>query len=103
MSFGSGSNWRDFTPARICKEWIDVTVFLFHDGIQSVQILEARYITRDRRDVFTDRGCGSLAAAPISAQSKRDIDVKELEHLETVWNEAHETGKFKRARRSLGE
>jgi ketosteroid isomerase-like protein len=31
-------------------------------------------------------------AAPIPAQSKRDVDVKELEHLETVWNEAHERG-----------
>ena len=34
----------------------------------------------------------ALVAAPISAQSQRDIDVKELEHLETVWNEAHERG-----------
>jgi ketosteroid isomerase-like protein len=34
----------------------------------------------------------SLVAAPIPAQSKRDVDVKELEHLETVWNEAHERG-----------
>jgi hypothetical protein len=33
-----------------------------------------------------------VAAAPIPAQSKRDVDVKELEHLETVWNEAHERG-----------
>ena len=31
-------------------------------------------------------------AVPIPAQSKRDVDVKELEHLETVWNEAHERG-----------
>lgn len=31
---------------------------------------------------------------PLSSvgQSTRDADVKELEHLETVWNEAHERG-----------
>jgi ketosteroid isomerase-like protein len=34
----------------------------------------------------------SLAAASSLAQSTRDADVKELERLETVWNEAHERG-----------
>ena len=33
-----------------------------------------------------------LAAASSLAQSTRDADVKELERLETVWNEAHERG-----------
>lgn len=31
-------------------------------------------------------------ALPTFAQSPRDADVKELERLETVWNEAHERG-----------
>jgi len=30
--------------------------------------------------------------ARIVAQSTRDADVRELQHLETVWNEAHEHG-----------
>jgi len=35
----------------------------------------------------------SLAATRSSSgQSTHDADVKELEHLETVWNEAHERG-----------
>ena len=34
-----------------------------------------------------------FAVAPISpAQSTRDADIRELERLETVWNEAHEHG-----------
>lgn len=34
----------------------------------------------------------SLAAASSLGQSARDADVKELERLETVWNQAHEQG-----------
>lgn len=34
----------------------------------------------------------SLAAASGLGQSTRDADVKELERLETVWNQAHERG-----------
>jgi hypothetical protein len=33
-------------------------VFLFHDGIEPVQILQARYVARDRRDISPDKGCG---------------------------------------------
>ena len=33
-----------------------------------------------------------LTAATSPAQSTHDADVRELEHLETVWNEAHERG-----------
>ena len=58
MSFGSRFQRCDFPPAGIGKEYVDVTVFLFHDGIEPVQILEARYVARDRRDVSTDEGCG---------------------------------------------
>src|ERR1700677_2591482 len=58
MSFGSRSKRCDFTPAGICEEYVDVTVLLFHDGIEPVQILKTRYVASDRRDVFTDKGCG---------------------------------------------
>src|ERR1700722_4935175 len=58
MSFGSRAKRCDFTPASICEERVDVTVLLFHDGIEPVQILKARYVASDRRDVFTDKGCG---------------------------------------------
>jgi ketosteroid isomerase-like protein len=34
----------------------------------------------------------SLTAASSLGQSTRDADVKELERLETVWNQAHERG-----------
>src|SRR5579862_197583 len=58
MSFGGRSNGCDFTPARVCEEDVDVTVLLFHDGIEPIQILQARNVASDRRDVLTDRGCG---------------------------------------------
>jgi ketosteroid isomerase-like protein len=38
--------------------------------------------------VFT----GFVGTATIAAQSTHDADVRELERLETVWNEAHEHG-----------
>jgi hypothetical protein len=58
MSFGSRFQRCDFTPAGIYKKYVDATVFLFHDCIEPVQILQARYVARDRRDVSTDKGCG---------------------------------------------
>ena len=58
MSFGSRFQRCDFTPAGICKKYVDATVFLFHDCIEPVQILQARYVARDRRDVSPDKGCG---------------------------------------------
>src|SRR5256885_5710140 len=72
MSFGSRSKWCDFTPASICEEYVDVTAFVFHDGIEPVQILKARYITRDRRDVSSDKGC-SLFQFFLPSASNHDM------------------------------
>ena len=58
MSFGSRFQRCDFTPAGIYKKYVDATVFLFHDCIEPVQILQSRYVARDRRDVSPDKGCG---------------------------------------------
>ncbi len=49
MSFGRRYERCDFTPAGIREEYVDVTVFLLHDGIEPVQILQACYVARDRR------------------------------------------------------
>src|ERR1700733_3597871 len=73
MSFGSRSNWCNFTPAGICEECIDVPMFLFHNGIEPVQILKACYVASDRRDVFTDKGCGLFQFFLASAS---DYDVR---------------------------
>src|ERR1700739_4668916 len=73
MSFGSRSKRRDFTPAGICEEYVDVTVLLFHDGIEPVQILKARYVASDRRDVLTDKGC---ALFQLFLASAGDYDVR---------------------------
>src|SRR5579862_2612754 len=72
MRFGSGSNWCDFTPTGICEEYVDVTVLLFHEGIEPVQILDARYVARDRRDVFSDSGCG-LFQLFLSSPGNHDV------------------------------
>src|SRR6202041_3332098 len=77
MSFGSGAKRCDFTPASICEEPVDVTVFLFHDGIEPVQILKARYVASNRRDVFTDKGCGLLQ---LFLSSASDYDVRTFFH-----------------------
>jgi hypothetical protein len=58
MSLGRRCEGRNFTPASVCEEDVDVTVLLFHDGTEAVQIIQARYVTCDRRDVSPDRGCG---------------------------------------------
>jgi hypothetical protein len=58
MSLGCRFERRDFTPASVCEEDVDVTVLLFHDGKEPVQILQARYIARDRSDVSPDQGGG---------------------------------------------
>ena len=35
-----------------------MTMFLFHNGIDPVQIFQAGNVTHDRRNIFTDGGCG---------------------------------------------
>jgi hypothetical protein len=77
MSFGNRSKRCDFTPAGICEEYVDVTVLLFHDGIEPVQIIKTRYVTCDRRDVFTDKGCGLFQ---LFLSSASDYDVRTFFH-----------------------
>src|ERR1700722_12533793 len=72
MSLGRRFERRDFTPASVCEENVDVTVLLFHDGIEPVQILQARYIARDRSDVSPDQGCG-LFQLFLSPASDHDL------------------------------
>ena len=72
MSLGRRFERRDFTPASVCEEDVDVTVLLFHDGIEPVQILHARYVARDRRDVSPDQGCG-LFQRFLSSASDHDV------------------------------
>ena len=42
------------------KTIIDVTMFLLHDGIKPVQILQARHVAHDRRNVSRNGGRGLL-------------------------------------------
>src|SRR5271166_5988974 len=72
MSFCSRLERCDFTPAGICEEDVDVTVLLFYDGIEPVQVLQARYIARDRGDISPDQGCG-LFQLFLSSASDHDL------------------------------
>jgi len=58
MGLGSRFERCDFTPAGICEEYVDVTMLLFHNSIELVQIFQARHVARDRRYVSPDNGCG---------------------------------------------
>src|SRR5450432_2594773 len=62
----------DFTPASVCEEDVNVAVLLFHDGIEPVQILQARYVASDRRDVSPDQGRG-LFKLFLSSASDHDV------------------------------
>src|ERR1700749_1360440 len=73
MSLGSHRERRDCTRARVRKEYVDVTMFLFHNGIEPVQIFQARYVTGDRRDISPDKGCGLLE---LFLSSASDYDVR---------------------------
>src|SRR5580698_1597750 len=72
MSFGSRFQRCDFTPSSICKEYVDVTVFLFHDRIEPIQILQARYVARDRCDVSPYKRCG-LFQLFLTSASNNDV------------------------------
>src|SRR3954466_10446585 len=72
MSLGGRFERRDFTPTGVCEEDLDVTVLLFHDGKESVQILQARYIAGDRSDVSPDQSCG-LFQLFLSSASDHDV------------------------------
>src|SRR4029453_10202529 len=72
MSLGRRFERSDFTPASVCEEDVDVAVLLFHDGIEPVQILQARYVARDCRDVSPDQSCG-LFQLFLSSASNHDV------------------------------
>src|SRR5579862_5198275 len=63
----------DCPRARVREENVDVTVFLFHCNIEPVQIFQARYVARDRRDISPDKGCGLLE---LFLSSAGDYDVR---------------------------
>ena len=50
-----------------------MTMFLFHRDIEPVQIFQARYVARNRRDISADKGCGLLEFFLSSAS---DYDVR---------------------------
>src|ERR1700674_536835 len=77
MSLGRRFERRDFAPASVCEEDVDVTVLLVHDGIEAVQIIQARYVARDRRNVSPDQGCGLFQ---LSLSSASDHDVRSFFH-----------------------
>src|SRR3984893_3238791 len=60
MSLGSRRERCDCTRARVRKEYVDVTMFLFHNGIEAIQIFQPRHVACDRRNVSFDEGCGLL-------------------------------------------
>src|SRR5689334_13331003 len=77
MSLGRLFERSDFTPASVCEEDVDVAVLLFHDGIEPIQILQARYVASDRRDVSPDQSCGLLQ---LFFSSSSDHDVRTFFH-----------------------
>jgi hypothetical protein len=52
-------------------------MFLFHDGIEPVQIFQARHVACDRRNVSLDEGCGLFQLLLSSAS---DYDVRAFFH-----------------------
>src|ERR1700722_1987423 len=67
----------DCTRARVREEYVDVTMFLFHDGIEPVQIFQARHVAHDRRNVSLDEGRGLLQ---LFLSSPSDHDVRTFFH-----------------------
>src|ERR1700677_1754651 len=77
MYLGSHLEWCDCTRARVGEEYIDVTMLLFHDGIEPVQIFQARHVAHDRRNVSLDEGCRLLQLFLLSPS---DHDVRTFFH-----------------------
>src|ERR1035437_8997009 len=77
MGLSSHRERCDCTRARVREEYVDVTMFLFHDGIEPVQIFQARHVAHDRRNVSLDEGCGLLQ---LFLSSPSDHDVCTLFH-----------------------
>jgi hypothetical protein len=63
---------RDCPSACVRKENVDVTVLLFHNSIELVQIFQARHVARDRRNVSPDKGC-SFFQVFLSSASDHDV------------------------------
>ncbi len=77
MSLSSYRERCDRPCARVREENVDVTMFLFHDSIEPVQIFQARHIAHDRRDVFLDERGGLLQ---LILSSPSDDDVRTFIH-----------------------
>jgi len=60
------------TRARVREENVDLTMFLFHDGIEPVQIFQVRHVAHDLRNVSLDEGCG-LFQLFLSSPSDHDV------------------------------
>ena len=72
MRLGRRCKRRDCPSACVRKENVDVTMLLFHDSIEPVQIFQARHVARDRRNVSPDKGCG-LFQLFLSSASDHDM------------------------------
>ena len=77
MGLSSHRKRCDCTRARVREEYVDVTMFLFHDGIEPIQIFQARHVAHDRRNVSLDEGCGLLQ---LFLSSPSDHDVRTFFH-----------------------
>jgi hypothetical protein len=77
MSLGSHCERCDCTRARVRKEYVDLTMLLFYDGLQAVQIFQARYVACDRCNVSLDESCGLLQ---LFLSSPSDNDVRTFFH-----------------------
>src|SRR5579884_1809379 len=77
MGLSSHRERCDCARARVREEYVDVTMFLFHDGIEPVQIFQARYVTHDGRNVSLDEGSRLLQ---LFLSSASDHDVRTFFH-----------------------
>ena len=77
MGLGRRRERCDCPRACVREENVDVTMFLFHDGIEPVQIFQARHVAHDRRNVSLDEGCGLFQ---LLLSSSGDHDVRAFFH-----------------------
>src|ERR1700761_2957477 len=77
MGLGSYLKRCDGPRARVRKENVDVAMLLFHDGIEPVQIFQARHVAYDRSYVALDEGRSLLQ---LFLSSPRDHDVRTFFH-----------------------
>jgi hypothetical protein len=67
----------DCPGACVREDYVDVAVFLLHDGIEPIQIFQTRHVAHDRRNVFRDEGRGVLQ---LFFASPGDHDVRAFVH-----------------------